>query len=210
MRRPLRFLAATLLILSVTNSAQPAVVFQNDTTFVDGDDYFSVEIHGDAHAEVLGGLFRNRFQLYDDSTAHLVGGDFRGSFAMQDSSIASIHPGTYINTYIYMLGSAELDIYGGRMPDRFLDATAWGGQPIITFHGRDLLLDPMGGSQGDGIVTGTFADGSPFVVHLRGENTASRIRLADTTVIPEPTTFVIWSLLGVIGTAACWRRRRRA
>ncbi len=65
------------------------------------------------------------------------------------------------------------------MPDRFLDAAAWGGDPRVTFHGYDLFLDPTGGSQGDGLVTGVFADGRAFAVHLRGAETASRVRLAE-------------------------------
>ena len=49
----------------------------------------------------------------------------------------------------------------------------------MTFHGYDLFLDPTGGSQGDGLVTGVFADGRAFAVHLRGAETASRVRLAE-------------------------------
>jgi hypothetical protein len=166
-------------LLLVARNVQGATVFTEDDTFMDGDVYRSVEIHEDAHAEVSGGRFGNRFQLYDDATATLLGGDFRGIFAVGDSSRATIHPDTYINTYIFMSGSAELDIFGGRMPDRFLDAAAWGGDPRVTFHGYDLFLDPTGGSQGDGLVTGVFADGRAFAVHLRGAETASRVRLAE-------------------------------
>ena len=101
------------LVLLVARNVQGATVFTEDITFVDGDGYWSVEIHEDAHAEVLGGRFGNRFQLYDDATATLLGGNFRGCFSMGDSSRATIHPGTYINTYIFMSGSAELDIFGG-------------------------------------------------------------------------------------------------
>ena len=91
------------------------------------------------------------------------------------------------------------------MPDRFLDATWWGGEPLITFHGYDLMLDPTGGSQGDGLITGVFADGNAFAVHLRGDQTASRVRLAE---IPEPSTLVIWSLLATVAIAAGRCRRR--
>ena len=167
------------LLLLVARNAQGATVFTEDVTFVDGDVYRSVEIHEDAHAEVLGGRFDSRFQLYDDATATLRGGNFRGIFSVGDSSRATIHPDTSINTYIFMSGSAELDIFGGRMPDRFLDAAAWGGDPRVTFHGYDLFLDPTGGSQGDGLVTGVFANGNAFAVHLRGAETASRVRLAE-------------------------------
>lgn len=195
-----------------TQCGEGAIVFTDDVTFVDGDVYWSVEIYEDAHAEVLGGRFDNRLQLYDDSTATLLGGDIRGAFSMGGSSKASIYSGTYINTYIFMLDSAELDIYGGRMPDRFLDATAWGGNPLITFHGSNLQLDPLGGSQGDGVVTGIFADNTPFTVHLRGANTASRIRLAGVSTpapVPEPSTLVVWSLLGVLGIVYGWRHGRK-
>jgi len=182
MRRRIVWLAVVFvpLLFLVARNVQGATVFTKDVTFVDGDVYRRpVEIHEDAHAEVLGGRFGSRFQLYDDATATLHAGNFRGIFAVGDSSRATIHPDTYINTYIFMSGSAELDIFGGRMPDRFLDATAWGGDPRVTFHGYDLFLDPTGGSQGDGLVTGVFADGSAFAVHLRGAETASRVRLAE-------------------------------
>ena len=207
MKRILRTLALMSLFLLGTQNGEGAIVFTEDVTFVDGDDYWSVEIYEDAHAEVLGGLFRNRFQLYDDSTATLRGGDFRGAFAMQDMSRATIHTGTYINTYIFMLGSASLDIFGGRMPDRFLDATFWGGDPLITFHGYDLMLDPTGGSQGDGLVTGVFTDGSSFAVNLRGDATSSRIRLAE---VPEPSSLIVWFLIGLSFAGIGWWRRRKA
>ena len=200
MRRFVLGLAMVVLLFGI-QTGKSATIFNEDVTFVEGDNYWSVEIYEDAHAEVLGGLFENRLQLYDNATARLAGGDIRGIFAMQGSSKASIYPGTYINTYIFMLDTAELDIYGGRMPDRFLDATAWGGNPLITFHGSNLMLDPTGGNEGDGIVTGVFIDGSPFTVDLRGENTASCIRL-----VPEPTTtllFIIGAFLGI----GFWRRR---
>ena len=194
------------LVLLVARNVQGATVFTEDITFADGDAYWSVEIHEDAHAEVLGGRFGNRFQLYDDVTATLRGGNFRGVFAMGDSSRATIHSGTYINTYIFMLGSANLDIFGGRMPDRFLDATSWGGDPLITFHGYDLTLDPTGGSQGDGLVTGVFADGAPFAVHLRGDETASRVTL---NVIPEPSGLALLSFCAMTCAGVGWWRRRR-
>ncbi len=41
----------------------------------------------------------------------------------------------------------------------------------------DPLSASFGGSQGDGLVTGVFANGKAFAVHLRGDNTASRVRL---------------------------------
>jgi len=160
-----------------------AQTFTDDVTFVDGDVYWSVHIEQDAHAEILGGLFENRFQLYDNATAYVAGGEFRGSFAAEGSSRASIHPGTIIGNYINVLGSAELDIYGGRMPDVWLDATKWGGNPHVTFHGYDLTLDPDSGNYGDGLVTGVFADGSTFVVHLHGADTASRVSLNTLLVV---------------------------
>lgn len=202
----LPLLTAMSLLFFVVRGVSAATIFTTDVTFLDGDDYWSVEIHQNAHAEVLGGIFGNRLQLFDNSTARLAGGDIMGGFAMQDSSRASVHAGTYINTYIFMLGSAELDIFGGGMPDRFLDATSWGGNPLITFHGHNLKLDPTGGSEGDGIVTGYFADGSAFAVNLRGDATASRIRLAD---VPEPCSAIIWSMIGLtIGCARFVRRSR--
>ena len=94
-------------LLLVAQDVQGATVFTEDVTFVDGDVYWSVEIHEDAHAEVLGGRFGNRLQLYDDATATLRGGNFRGAFSVGDSSRATIHPGTCINAYIFMSGSAE-------------------------------------------------------------------------------------------------------
>ena len=195
----------TLVVLFAgTQYANGATIFTEDVTFEDGDTYWSAEIHEDAHAEVLGGLFENRLQLYDDATANLSGGIIQGGFAMEGNSKASIHSGTFINTYIFMLGSAELDIYGGRMPDAFLDATYWSGNSLTTFHGYDLVLASSGGSEGDGFVTGVFADNTSFMVNLRGEDTASRVRLAP---IPEPSPFIM-SAFGVIALLSSWRRKR--
>ncbi len=84
-----------IAIVTLTLGAEKVISAENfteDVTFVDGDVFFSVEIHENAHAEVLGGRFDNRLQLYDNATAHLVGGDIRGAFAMEGLSRASIHP----------------------------------------------------------------------------------------------------------------------
>ena len=95
------------------------------------------------------------------------------------------------------------------MPDRFLDSSAWGGTPRVTFHGHDLMLDPTGGSEGDGLVTGVFADGSAFSVNLRGDNTASHVILVDTS-IPDPSTFAAFvGLFGTLGLGCFIRRRHK-
>ncbi len=206
MKRLIVRLAVVVVVLLGAQNVKGAIVFTEDVTFVDGDEYWSVQIREDAHAEVLGGLFRNQFQLCDNSTATLLGGNFRGSFSVTDSSQASMHSGAFINTYIFMGGSANLDIFGGKMPDRYLDATSFGGDPLVTFHGYGLTLDPTGGKYNDGRVTGVFADGSAFGVDLYGDETPSHITLAE---IPEPSTIIIWSALCLTFAGGAWWRRRR-
>jgi len=206
---------AAAVVFFGTQNAKGAVIFTEDVTFVDGDVYWSVEIHEDAHAEVLGGLFENRFQLYDNSTAHVVGGDFRGGFAATDSSRASIHPGTYINTYINVRGSAEVNLFGGRMPDNWLAADA---DCIVNFYVDDFVYTPGGGIHGEGYITGTWTTGGTFQVSLRnrygGDADPTWTHIVMHTpcgphpLIPEPSTFAIWSLLGILGTVGWWRRRK--
>ena len=57
--------------------------------------------------------------------------------------------------------------------------------------------------------SGEFLIVNPFVeTHPSGAmHTAQQVD--STTVIPEPSTFAIWSLLGALGITTCWWRRRR-
>jgi len=178
--------------IPILTMALGATVFTEDVTFLPGDDYWSVEIRADAHAEVLGGTFGNSFRLYDTATADFMAGDVRGVLSLYGDSSMDFHAGR-INTYLTATDRARVDLYGGVMPDAYMELT---GDSLATFHALELSLDPTGGSLDEGLVDGRWPDRSRFAVDLRGEGTAGRIRFVEAADVPEPSVWdMVWTVL---------------
>jgi len=57
---------------------------------------------------------------------------------------------------------------------------------------------------------GSYADPNPAFPNQPNPNAATSHLTVYGTVIPEPTSLVVWGLLASVGIGVGWRRRRRA
>jgi len=99
---------------------------------------------------------------------------------------------------ISVADSASLNLYGGQ-----INSIRAGGDSIVNVFGYDLEYANVGGSHGDGWISGFWADDTPFSIDLGESYTYSHIALHD-TAIPEPATVL---LLGLGGLALVRKRR---
>ena len=89
----------------------------------------------------------------------------------------------------------------------------------VTLAGQPITTITSGGITGEFLTSATIID-DPSLLGMTDANLAFtfdgpssglRLQLDDIiTIIPEPSTFIIWSLLGALGLTFGWRRRRRA
>lgn len=195
--------SSVLLLLTAAPTAfaqRPEVVdFRQDAFFDDSQEpYFNAHMLGDSHATVVGGRFLNSLRTYDTASASVSGG-WVNSLDMADDSSAEVFPGAFINTYIYLSENAVVNIYGGRMPDRYLTAE---NNSIAHLYVKSYEYTPGIGEGGDGRFTGVWLDGKPFTLDLDLPETFSHVRVH---VIPEPAASAL--LLGLT-LIACRRRSR--
>lgn len=147
----------------------------------------------------------------------IQGGDIRHLIVADGASgpITVDILGGYVNI-LNVIYSSEVNISGGRVRNVFpgnsatvnlyggqIDNIAGGDDSIVNVFGYDLASANIGGSYGDGWVSGFWADDTPFSIDLYHSNTYSHIVLHD-TAIPEPATVL---LLGLGGLAFLRKRR---
>jgi hypothetical protein len=119
-------------------------------------------------------------------------------------------------------GSQFASLYGGSLTFSFADPTSAFG---TYYSGGQLSTAQLQFSDGSsqtvaipnasgGIVFIGFTDVGKFIssVTVSGINdivAVDDVRYIGGPVVPEPSTFIIWSLLGAVGITIGWRRRRR-
>lgn len=198
-----RFLIAFILasISICCAAAKGATVFTTDFTVNTGDNYVSVEAHDLAHGTVLGGLISNRLQYYDSSSGDIYSGDVNALY-VQDNATANVYSGSYINTYIGTYGDGILNVFGGRMPDRWLTST---DSSVVNLYVRNYTWQPGAGQWGDGRITGTWQDTTSFLVDLEGAQTFSHIVFHN---VPEPSSILLCIAGSTLVAARTWRQLR--
>ena len=148
--------------------------------------------------DVFGGRVGNRLHLLEQATGDLFGG-WVNALYLENANNANIFSGAYVNTYISTRGTSVLNIYGGRMPDRWLNAI---DNSRVNLYVRSFNYLPAG----DGRITGFWADNTFFGLDLNGSETYSHINIQ---IVPEPSTLALLGI-GTVGIAGfVWRRRGR-
>ncbi len=171
----LAVLTAALLAPHSWGQVPEVVTFYGDHTFDSAtDEYFNVHMEKSAHALVLDGRYLNAFRTYSRSTADVRGGWVNSLDGYFDSYI-EVHPGAFINTYLSTSHNAVLDLFGGRMPDRYLLAS---DNSVVNLYVCEYKFRPGDGKDDDGLFTGKWAaDGQDFVLPLRLPETYSHVRV---------------------------------
>ena len=124
-------------------------------------------------------------QVKDSSEANIFGGEISDITRVYDSSTINITGGIFSTLEIHSTATANL--YGGALDT--LQVVDDDKADVVNVYGYDLAKTPSGGSNGDGIVTGFWNDGTPFQIDLYNPNTYPHINL-----VPEPTSLSLLTL----------------
>jgi hypothetical protein len=119
----------------------------------------------------------------------------------EESAVANVFGGTlgYMNGF----GSSTINIFGGNIMDELTVQSNFDG--VINVYGYDFLYDPTGGNWNDGLLTGLWADKTPFSIDLRNVPSMITYDHVDLHVIPAPTAVVLATVgLSLVG----WRLRQ--
>ncbi len=136
---------------------------------------------------ILGGTVMGVVAARQTSELNIYGGALTSDLWIQDSSTANIEGGFLNDVIVY---GGVLNLKGGTINGHL--ATT---QPTeINVYGLNLDLNSSGGALGQGVLTGTWADGSDFSIDLV-DNSASYMNLH---IIPEPATLFLFGLGGLL------------
>lgn len=142
-------------------------------------------------------LFQSRLTEYKPrltASGDILGGHvnalYLGGLSALDQTTVDVFSGVYINTYIETYGATTLNIYGGRMPDNYLWAK---DTSEVNLYVTSYLYQPGAGQYGDGVITGTWGDNSPFEIILFDPGTFEHINIVP---IPEPASILCLVAVG--------------
>ena len=136
-------------------------------------------------------------QVKDSSETNIFGGEISDITRVYDFSTINITGGILSTLEIHSTATANL--YGGEL--EVLQVVDDDKADVVNIYGYGLAKIPYGGLNGDGIVTGFWTDGTPFLINLYNPNTYSHINL-----VPEPATLGLVLMGGLVGLL---RKRRK-
>lgn len=169
---------------------------------------------GTGTANISGGIIP-RIDIQGTATATMTGGTIdtgliASSFAVVPAAqgAMTITGGTIIG-HVRPLQESTLRIEGGSFTTSLMVPA---GSSHLTLVGTGFNLpfgDYFAGGPLNGInLIGTLADGSPLNVANANVVESATFTLAPANVVPEPSTCLIWTALGLAGIGARRRRQR--
>jgi len=173
-----------------------------------------------SEVNILGGTVGVDFSASSDSVVNIIGGSVGSGFDAFPNSVVNISGGS-IGDFFNAFGSSEINISGG----------SWGflvsnGDSEINLFGSVFFLDDVSlddiltvddaftiDHSNGGVLSGLFADGSPFSFELNSElggfrdrfHPATTLTVTQVSPVPEPGSL---ALLGLSGATLLARRRR--
>jgi len=163
------FTVVVVIVLSVVIPARGLDVdFYEDGVIQNGDEYYYANVYNDAMVDVTGG-FVYYLHAYDTSTLNIFSGSDMRYLKLKDLSTAHLHGGLIEHVL-------SLDDTG-----------------TAHFYGYDFHFDSLGGSAGQGFLTGYWVDSSPFEINLHHWNQSNTYNLIFHE-IPEPSSLILFAL----------------
>jgi ELWxxDGT repeat protein len=171
-------IVATILSICVPAGAT-GVVFTSSATIQPSDGWEDVTVWGDETiVDMLGGHVYREFVVNDLATVNISGGTCYGGLDMYDQSTANISGGVFEERVaahelsrvtitqgriagVLADGLSVVEIRGGEIG--YLTATAGS---VVHVYGRGLQLEPFGGAQDQGVITGRWENGFQFSIDL--------------------------------------------
>lgn len=191
-----------------------------NVTISGGDINGPLDSYGDSNVTVSGGNI-SRVTPYETSSVSISGGNIGFVTARGTSTVAV--SGGHINGLLEPNDDSSVTIFGGTVARliprddsnvdifgvRIGDYVGVMRNATLTFHGYDFRA--AAGLQlenetvlGDGLLNGKWADGTPWIIDIRYQESGATIQ---TAIIPEPSALIL--LLSGAVTLACFRRLRR-
>ncbi len=156
---------------------------------------------------ILGGVFEYKVKYEDSSSGQLTGGEFQHGVVVKELASLLIFGGMFTDKQIKAKDSAFIEIYGGSFQG--INKFKAEGTAVINVFGESFSL-PFGTLSGKGTFSGTLSDGTTFTdvsYKVRNDAAINLVEYPSDLSTPEPTSLLIWSLLGCVALIA--RRRRR-
>jgi hypothetical protein len=151
-----------------------------------------------------------------DADLYLQGSSWSGTYATDGSKYVMVDGDAGVKTLTFSNFASPIDAFGMAITD-------WGDLSSTgTFRFEDSLGDTfeiaVAGGLGNaneiffGVTTDAYLSSVTFISDTRDEplDGYGFDEVYTGNVIPEPSTFVIWSLLATFGVTLGWWRRRRA
>ncbi len=188
MRKIILKILMILITLAVPCQLQayPDKDFYSSGEINDGDYWNDVNIYGD---DTIVDMFDFAWVLnvttHNESTFNVYGGMIDGLLTCSDSSFINIDDGDLGTITVEEFGN--VDIHSGVI--NALSAT--GGS--INLYAYDITYDPTGGYFGEGELTGRYYKNDNFFAYDLHEGVYPYI-----TIIPEPATFLLVGLGGLL------------
>jgi hypothetical protein len=214
-----------LLALAMVGVTQAAIVLSNNEQItIDAPYPGEMTPHDTSHAFIVPGGSMYNVYAYDASTVDVSAGSVPYNLYTFNTAVVSMSDG-FVGT-VLAYDTSEFNILGGAVPWLYARSSSKvdvsGGSinyliannsSAVTLNARDFQLGiglTVAGDRllGTGILSGKWMDGTPWRVEIVENDSEATIRLQDGTV-PEPSTLIVWSLLGGLAVAIGWSRRRR-
>jgi len=147
--------------------------------------------------------------IWDTSENLLISGTVPGGTSaplLNGFRYQAITPATLASGGTYIIGATQQ--LAPPTPDAWIaKATTFSQEPAVNYEAaRYIQGDGLGDSLHFPVNRYVWPGSGDTAVYMIGPN----FQLGEGPVIPEPSTLIIWSVLGAIGTGLGWWRRRKA
>lgn len=195
--------------------------FYNSGQILAGEVWNQVNIYGnDTVVDMLGGEADNvnawnsstfnmsagqtGIQALDSSTVNVSGGYCSSIYAFDTSALTIDESADVLgisareNSTLHLLGGTidHLSVSGSSVAhldgSTFIDTFSARENSIVNVYGTSLVKTNSGGTEGFGMVSGQFSDGTPFTVSFGSAETYQHVVL-----VPEPCAVIVLMLGGI-------------
>lgn len=201
---------------NIVNSTVGYAIWANDNStlsITNGTVGYQLIASDDSVVTITNGTIGDQLSVEDNSVVNLIGGVYFEPTAIGESTL-NIFDGTMEHIHAFHSSTVTLSggtvngiLYATQNATFFLDGTGFsvtsGGSTTALEYGDRLSDFGSFFENGDydfwkGTITGTLSNGSPLNNEFHIYNMGANAGIGDIVVIPEPSTFSLFSLVGLM------------